>query len=254
MKTSLINTRTIKFGALLLFGFIIGYSFAGSCLKVPTLAEARKEAADKAVQQIKKTMEAKEKSYQQRIDTLNAREEKLTGHLQQIKAQMKTAASRAQRLQDKVWMLSAARKNSVEGVQGRNGIYSIESRNSIYSIQSINSIQSRNSIDSIADNRDLLQAGLVDLAEAQQQKDSLCNEAITNLETQVHNRDSLIAQQQYRYLDIKTTLDKSLSKQEDLALENKQYKKAFKREKRKKAVRTVGTLVVAIGAALLLTR
>lgn len=235
MKTSTIIKRSISFGALLFFGFILGYSFAGNCLKMPTLEGARKEAADKAIQQVRKTMEAKEKSYQQKIDSLNAHEEKLSDQLLDIKARMKAAASKAQHLQQKVLLLAVEKKNT--------GIKSIKSRESIQSM------------DNADGTTDQLRAGLIELAAAQQQKDTLCSEAISNLETQVSNRDTLINQQQNRYLEIKASLDKSLTQQEGLALENKQYRKQMKKEKRKRTVRTVGTLVVtAISAGLLLTK
>lgn len=93
------NTKRL---VLILTGFIIGYTIASTLIKMPTLEEARGQAANKATMQLKKEIAEKEKNYRQKIDSLITKKGQLSNDLTTIKAQMTLVGNKYQRLKDQM--------------------------------------------------------------------------------------------------------------------------------------------------------
>ena len=215
--------KTIQFPIAIIIGFLIGYTLAGSCLRVPTLENVRKEAAQKAISQVRTSIQQKEKYYQQKIDTLNSHEIHLNSQLAEIKNRMIAATNKAQRLQTQLLATSTYPPTVLKPVR----------------------------FPPISDEPDL-KGQLINLLDAQIEKDSLCNEAIINLEGQVQNRDTVIQQQEIRHQEIKYTLEQSLHQQEWLATQNSAYHKQLKKQRFRNTLRTIGAVIVSASAAGLL--
>ncbi len=209
---------------LIITGFIIGYSIASSCIKTPSLEEARNQGATIATTQLKKEIAEKEKSYRQKIDSLNTREDQLSNDLTTIKAQMAVVGNKYQRLKDQM-----------QAIIGKRPIIFPDTA----------TCQQQN---------DTLRAGIISLIDTQIEKDSLCDAAINNLDHQVSNRDTVITNQESRYKTLKETLEQSFQQQDILQQQNSAYRKQIKKQRLKNTVRSVAAIILsALTANYLLT-
>lgn len=87
------------------------------------------------------------------------------------------------------------------------------------------------------------------LIAASEEKDSLYNVALVNLERQVENRDSTIALQDEQYAELKSAFTKSIEAQTTLTSENKALTKSIKRQRTKSKIVSAAVLILS-GAAV----
>jgi DNA repair exonuclease SbcCD ATPase subunit len=210
---------------LILTGFIIGYTIASVFIKMPTLEEARSQAASKATTQLKKEIAEKEKNYRQKIDSLNTKEAQLSNDLTTIKAQMAVVGNKYRRLKDQL-----------QAITGKRPI----------AFPDTASCQQQN---------DTLRAGITSLIDSQMEKDSLCNAEVDNLEQQVNNRDTVIMNQDSFTKTLKGTLEQSFLQQDILQKQNTNYRRQIKKQKLRNTLKSVGVIILsALSAKYLLAR
>lgn len=92
------------------------------------------------------------------------------------------------------------------------------------------------------------------LIAASEEKDSLYNSALTNLEDQVQNKDSLLVLQNEQYAALKTAFTKSIDAQTILAKDNLSLTKTVKRQKVKSKILSAALFIFSGAAATYLLR
>ena len=95
---------------------------------------------------------------------------------------------------------------------------------------------------------DTLAGEVLSLMQASQERDSLYEKVVTNLEAQTKNKDSLLAVKDHQYSAIKAAFKESIRGQEALIRENKLLVKKEKGQKLKSKLLS-GALLVVTGAA-----
>lgn len=206
----------------LVMGLIIGYSFASKCIEVPSFENIRKDASQKALARARKESAIAEQRFTQQIDSLHRHATQLQQQLSGTKQQLKAATQQSKQLERKLWSYAGPVKDSV--------------------------------VTQPAPTRDNWREDFSDYIAVQDRKDSLCSDAIDNLETQVANRDSVIQVQDVHIMDTKTRLEQSFAAQETLVTTNAALRKSLKKQKRKNLVQKIGMVVVGGVAGFLLLR
>lgn len=198
-------------------GFYICSLFNGCGRRTAPVPQITIEKPEK----IQKQVAAVQAGYQSRIDSLDAAQKKLQSTLQT------TQAALAQ----------AKKKNLVLQTQ----IYDLLDRPA-----------SADTATMIAD-CDSLKGKVQDLVTNSNAKDSLYEDATTNLELQVRNKDSTIQVQQEEYQALKASLNQSLGQQQWLQLENTALQKTVRHQKFKGTLKTIGLAIAAVLATHYLT-
>lgn len=93
-------------------------------------------------------------------------------------------------------------------------------------------------------NCDSIQATVVELKRSDEQKDSLYETAITTLQQQLANKDSVIDAGKGLTHSLQQSLSRSVQQQQALTTLNQQYKKQWKKVKRKQTLTSIGAIVI----------
>jgi hypothetical protein len=200
---------------LLIIGSIIGISLTmlfSSCPAPPLSPE--KSVIISTDNQEKKVLE-NERTFQQKTDSLNALEKNLSKKLNNSKKALEKARKNNYSLQARVLMLAGNTQ-----CIGTSGYSDTDFPNKI-------------------------KTEVENLVHAQSEKDSLQDNITEMMGEQLNNRQATINQQEQQYLSLKTSFNNSLVQQKLLEEQNEQWKKQFKRQKVKKKLKIVGTIILS---------
>lgn len=205
--------------ALLFFaiGLLLGLflSFLWGQLLIP---EYKLNTQIKSPKELVKEVTASETIHVRKADTLNRRSQKLQEELSITKAALKKANEKADGLRSQVFKLLDAR------------------------FAVVRSDTSNRACDSLALTVPILIA-------ATEEKDSLYQSAIINLESQVQTKDSTLALQTNQYADLKSAFTKSIEAQAVLRADNKTLTQTLKRQRTKSKIVSVALAILSGAAA-----
>lgn len=209
------NIRSLIF---LVLGIIIGSSFTSlfkrSCNDQVAIVKTLPPAA------IKKQAEKIAAKFQQKIDSLKESRNELNKQLGKTEDLLSAAKKKNQFLQVQVFDLID------------RGKIAVDNRDTLQLLTDCDSLRSK----------------AADMITANLNRDSLHESVTANLELQLKNCDTLILEQENKYLDLRATFNTTLEQQALLTNQNKQYQKQFKRQQLKHKLITAGVLVLSIAA------
>lgn len=197
----------------LLVGIAISFLYCTSLSNEPS-----SKPIAKATTELKKEVAKTEVSYSKSVDSLKKQSVKLQSELTDTKTELSKAKHKNYSLQ--------------------LTIYDLIDRQA----------QSKQSSDT-NDNCDSLIVTVEQLMQSFSEKDSLYEQATTNLEDQLKNKDSTITLKEKQYTQIKSAFDKSLQSSNELSGINKQLIKEVKRQKFKSKILSAAFFIVTGVAA-----
>lgn len=180
-----------------LFGTFLGLVYCTAVLAndpLPVPVPAPKE--------LKKEIVQAETGYAKSFDTLKKKSDKLYLELTATKSELQKAKQRSIALQLQVYSL-------------------LDSR---FEKQQADTTTAITPCDTLA-------RTVVELMQANAQKDTLYEQVTDNLEGQVRNKDTALALKDAQYADLKTVFEKSIESQQLLTDQNKQLNKQYKKQK-----------------------
>lgn len=205
------------------FGLVFGIflSFLWGQMLIP---EYKPVVTVESPKQLKKEVAFSEAAYVKKADSLNRQNNQLVFQLANTKAALATANTKTARLQKEVFNLLDQRFTRQE-----NGPSHLDA-----------------SCDSLANTIPVLIA-------ASEEKDSLYNSAVVNLESQVQNRDSVVTLQQQQYETLKESFTKSIEAQTILTNDNKALKKTVRQQRTKSKLLSAALFILSGAAATYLS-
>ena len=204
------------------FGFFFGLfiSFLWAQMLIP---EYKPSAHIQTPKELVKDVAKTETVFAKKADTLNTQSQKLQTDLSITKAALKKANEKTADLRNQVFKLLDERFE----------------------------ITHQEESDTVCDS---LASVVPILIASSEEKDSLNRSALINLESQVQNRDSVIALQWQQYSELKSAFTKSIDAQSLLDAENKALTKSIKRQRTKNKVVSTVLFVLSGAAATYLIR
>jgi hypothetical protein len=209
-----LKNALLFFAIGLLFGLFL--SFLWGQMLIP---EYKPAVTIESPKQLKKEVASSEVVYAKKADSLNKQNNQLVFQLSNTKAALATANTKAVSLQKDIFNLLDQRFTRQE-----KGAAHLDA-----------------SCDSLANTIPVLIA-------ASKEKDSLYSSEVVDLESQVQNRDSVIAYQTEQYIFLKASFTKSIEAQTVLTSDNKALTKTV-RQQRTKSKLLSATLFILAGAA-----
>ena len=208
------NFKTI---ITLLIGALIGFSFCHLFHKDCSGDNVPVTSRDSKSSELKKKMQQTETVYQQKEDSITKKNNELNRKLQQTQIVLG--------------------KTRIKNNQLQSQIYTLIDRQQIYKADS--------DTEEYLKGCDSLQEKVSELIVYSNQQDSLCQNSIANLNSQLQNKDSAIVLHHLQNQALKITLSQSLAQQEALEKETKFYKKKFKRQRLVSKLKSVGLLIIS---------
>ncbi len=208
------NLKTI---ITLLIGAVMGFSFCHlfhrdcSGDDVPVVSQDFKSS------ELEKKMQQTETLYLQKKDSITKKNDDLNKKLQQTQ--------------------TVLGKSRIKNSQLQSQVYTLIDRQQIY--------KADDDTESYITGCDSLQEKVSDLIFYANQQDSLCQNSIGNLSSQLQNKDSIIILNHSQYQALKATLSQSLAQQQAMEKETKFYKKKFKRQRLVSKLKSIGLLIIS---------
>ena len=213
-----LKNALLFFGIGLLLGLFL--SFLWGQMLIPEYMPATQIESPK---ELVKQVSATEKVYTHKADSINVESQKLKIELNHTKAALTKAKEKTAGLQKQVFTLLDERFLMQQQEQGG----------------------------AVCDS---LATAVPILIAASEEKDSLYNSALTNLEDLVQNKDSLLVLQNEQYAALKTAFTKSIDAQTILAKDNLSLTKTVKRQKVKSKILSAALFIFSGAAATYLLR
>ena len=208
------NLKTI---ITLLIGAVIGFSFCHLFHKDCSGEYVPVTSLDFKSSELQKKMLQTETVYLQKEDFFTKKNNELNKKLQQTQ--------------------TVLGKTRIKNNQLQSQVYTLIDRQQIYKVA--------NDTVGYITGCDSLQEKVSQLILFSNQQDSLSQNSIAILSSQLQNKDSAIMLNHSQYQALKATLTQSLAQQEALEKETKFYKKKFKRQRFFGKLKSVGLLIIS---------